>query len=47
MRKLLQLAGHLRGKAHREWDLLEPTSKQSYESAVKELEEKLNFEGTL
>jgi len=43
--KLLQLAGHLCGKAQREWDLLEPTSKQSYESAVKALGEKLNFVG--
>ena len=43
--KLLQLAGHLCGKAQRERDLLEPSSKQSYESAVKALGEKLNFDG--
>jgi len=34
----------LSGKAQRDWDLLEPTSKHSYKSAVKALGEKLNFD---
>ena len=33
--KLLQLAGYLRGKAQREGDLLELSSKQSFDVAIK------------
>jgi len=43
--KLLQLEGNLQGKKQREWDLLESSTKQSYESAIKVLREKLNFDG--
>ena len=43
--KLLQLAGYLRGKAQREWDLLKLSSKQSFDVAIKELGNKLNLDG--
>jgi len=39
---LMQLAGHLRGRASQEWQLLLPESRTSYQVAVKALREKLD-----
>ena len=39
--KLMQLAGHLRGRARQEWDLLSETEKGSYFQAVQALHGKL------
>ena len=39
--KLMQLAGHLRGRARQEWDLLSETEKGSYFQAVRALHGKL------
>ena len=43
--KLLQLAGHLRGKAQREWDMLEPASKVTFKVATKALRDRLDLDG--
>ena len=43
--KLLQLAGHLRGKAQREWDMLEPASKTTSDVATKALRDRLDLDG--
>ena len=43
--KLLQLAGHLRGKAQREWDMLEPASKVTFKVTTKALHDRLNLDG--
>ena len=40
--KLIQLAGHLRGKAQREWDLMAENSKASFGAAVKALRARLD-----
>ena len=39
---LLQLAGHLRGRALQEWGLLEESSKRTYISAVESLRARLD-----
>ena len=44
-KKLLQLAGHLRGKAPREWDMLGPASKTTFNVASKALRDRLDLEG--
>ena len=41
--KLLQLAGHLRGKAQREWDMLGPASKITFNVATKALHDRLDL----
>lgn len=40
--KLLQLAGHLRGRALQEWSLLGDGDKSSFEGAIEALQEKLD-----
>ena len=40
-KKLMQLAGYLRGRARQEWDLLLDTEKESYPRAVRALQGKL------
>ncbi len=40
--RLLQLAGHLRGRALQEWNLLDPADKCSYSSAVEALRTRLD-----
>ena len=40
--KLLQLAGHLRGKARQEWTLLEANNKLSYDRVTSMLKSKLD-----
>ena len=40
--KLIQLAGHLRGKAQTEWDLMAESSKVSFSAAVKALRARLD-----
>ena len=42
IRKLLKLAGYLKGKAQLEWNLLEMSSKQSFDA---ELGNRLNLDG--
>ena len=42
---MLQLAGHLRGKAQREWDMLEPASKVTFKVATKALRDRLDLGG--
>ena len=39
---LMQLAGHLRGRALQEWKLLLPEDRKSYQAAVKALKERLD-----
>ena len=39
---LLQLAGHLRGRAQQEWSLISPDSKRTYSSAVDALQGRLD-----
>ena len=39
---LMQLAGHLRGRASQKWQLLLPENRASYQVAVKALREKLD-----
>ena len=39
---LMQLAGHLRGRALQEWKLLLPDDRKSYQAAVKALKERLD-----
>ena len=39
---LLQLAGHLRGRAFREWNLIRDDDRQDYNRAVKSLKERLD-----
>ena len=41
-KKLIQLAGHLRGKAQREWDLMAESSKVSFSAAVSTLRARLD-----
>ena len=43
--KLLQLAGHLRGRAYQEWSLIDDTKKLSYDSAVEALHIRLDQGG--
>ena len=40
--KLIQLAGHLRGKAQREWDLMAQSSKTSFAAATEALQARLD-----
>ena len=40
--KLIQLAGHLRGRAQREWDIMAEGSKTSFSAAVKTLQARLD-----
>ena len=44
---LLQLAGHLRGRALQEWNLLEDADKQTVEGAKKALKAGLDMGGIL
>ena len=39
---LLQMAGHLRGRALQEWNLLQPQKKEEYKGAVQALKERLD-----
>ena len=43
---LIQLAGHLRGHALQEWNLLEDEEKKNYDSAIKALRDVLVFRHT-
>ena len=45
--QLLQLAGHLRGHALQEWELIPHTDKGTYESAVEALRERLDPGGRM
>ncbi|XP_064398966.1 uncharacterized protein LOC135345475 [Halichondria panicea] len=40
--QLMQLAGHLRGKALQEWNLISPDDKSSYQSATSELSRRMD-----
>ena len=44
---LIQLAGHLRGKAHQEFLLLDPSEKSTYAQAISALSSKFNFRSRL